>query len=455
MPEYWVLSGLVLAASFFLFSRAAGTMDLRRLNLISWMFYVGLFTEVFVGIHLAFLLDIKNANLARASDEGLEMAYWAILYAMLAVPTAMIAVQFLVFGGNIRRRLLAYYRAPLRPMQSPRDSGPVFFWVFLTLLSVAATAYTYALLQKVAWYELLFGGGFDSYLEARYAARRGFEGFVYVRNIFTELLGPLVAYVAYGYWRLYRRPLYLLWFALAFANALLAVNYYGAKAPTIILLATLVFTHGIIKGRFRFGLLAGLFTVTVAIIFVTYALVAPSFAITLRSGPLGRIFLGWLAGLPLSFDVFPRVHPFLNGSSLPGWMAALWGGEHLRSGTILLQVYHRSEMEAGTAVFMNSLFMAEAWANWGWIGFYLSPLVVGALAQTAFNILLLLPKSPPLVALMAYFFFGMSFTLGFVQFVWNATWIALVILIVAGWYFREALGRPLRSLVRRAAGGRA
>lgn len=449
MPEYWVLSALVLAASWYLFGRAAGSMDVRRLNLVSWTFYTSLFLEIFVGIHLAFLLDVKNANLKKATPQGLEMAYWAILYVMLSMPVAMIAVQKVVFGGGIRHRLRTYYLAPLRPAQSPRDSGLVLFWLLLSLLSVLATAYTYVMLDKVAWYQLLFGGGREAYLHARFEARKAFEGNVYIRNVFSELLGPLLAYIAYGYWRLYRGPRYGLWFLVAFANAFLAVNYYGAKAPTIMFLATLFFTHGIIKGRFRIGALIGLFTLAAGLVVITYALVSSSVPLTLRYGPLGRIFLGWLAGVPLSFDVFPSIHPFLNGASLPAWMTSLWGVEHVRSGTILMQVYSKAEVQARTAVVMNSLFIAEAWANYGWYGLILAPLLVGAVLQVIYNILLRLPKSPPFVALMAYFFFGFAITGGFVQFMWNAIWLALALLMLAGWYFRDIFARPVRALLQR------
>lgn len=160
-----------------------------------------------------------------------------------------------------------------------------------------------------------------------------------------------------------------------------------------------------------------------------------------------------VAGLPLHFEVFPNRVSFLRGGSFPAWMSnSVFGVEHVRSARVLVQVYNPRGIEAGTAGGINTLFMGEAWANFGWIGFLIAPIVVGTVVQFIHNLLVSLPKTPLSVGLMGYYMFRLGITGGFVGFVWNATWLVLAVIVMVGLYSRQVLLAIARNSHRTPSG---
>ena len=51
--------------------------------------------------------------------------------------------------------------------------------------------------------------------------------------------------------------------------------------------------------------------------------------------------------------------------------------EHVRSAELVMGYADPAAVAANRTGVMNTLFIGEAWANFGWLGFYLSPIVVG------------------------------------------------------------------------------
>ncbi|MDY6878144.1 MAG: hypothetical protein SWK90_18330 [Chloroflexota bacterium] len=449
---YGLISLFVLTTSFFLFRNAAGTMSIYKLNIVSWTFYYHLFLQSFIGINLVVVFGVYHYLMSRASADSLLMAYWAICYAMLMMPLTMILVQELFFGGRIGKKVNAFFAAKIAPLQSRRDSTLVIFWRGLSLLALLATLYVYYQVKTPPFVIFFtYGTTPEEFARLRIAAKRGFTGNRYVLNLFSLLLAPFVSYVAYGYHRLYREStLHRLWFYFTVIVSVLAVTYDGEKAPVIYYAITLFFIKSFINGGIKKGQLLTILLATFVLIVTTYVITSGTVNFAINSGPGGRILMTQVGGLPLHFEVFPNRVPFLKGASFPAWMSnSVFGVEHARSARVLVEVYNPRGIQAGTAGVINTLFMGEAWANFGWFGFLLAPIVVGVVVQFIHNLLVSLPKTPLSVAPMGYFMFRLGITGGFVGFVWNATWLVLLVIIIVGLCSRSFLLAPSRNRYRR------
>lgn len=435
--EYIVVSPIVFVASLFLFRRATGIFSLYRPTVISFIFWFQLILMSFVGANLA-LIGVEHYIVSRASARAIAMGFFAVSYTMIAMPIAMLFVQKYVFGISMRQKEKEYFVRPLVPLCSPRDTVQIVYWGVVSLVAFVATLYTYYRISDPPLLALLRGLSAEEFARLRIKASREFAGNIYVRNILSLQLAPFVSYVAYAYHKLYpKRWAVRLWFLFTVLVALASVTYDGAKAPVVQYLLGLFFLKTLIDGRARKRTLVIVTLVALVIVILLYSVTTPRVTLAINTGPIGRLVLGQYAGLPMTFDTFPERHPFLWGASFPGWLTNLFRVEHQRSARVLMELYNPRGVAAGTAGVMNTLFIAEAWANFGWLGFLLAPLVVGVIIQTIVGTIIVLPKAPPWVALLASLYFGFPVTGGFVDFLWNVPFVFLVVLIMVGAKFRD------------------
>ena len=100
---------------------------------------------------------------------------------------------------------------------------------------------------------------------------------------------------------------------------------------------------------------------------------------SLSTGPMARIIMGQASTLFLHFQTFPDQIDFLNGHSFPPFTKILFGeGEYdVRSGRSVMELYNPTAVENGTAGVMSTAFIGEAYANFGYTGLIIAPIIVG------------------------------------------------------------------------------
>ncbi len=423
---YAVMSICVLLVSALLFGRAAGTLSLRFPNIVSWNFYIHFVLASFIGVALS-VFGVSHYMMDKVAPIYRERAFWVVCYVMIATPLAMILTQRALFGGNVRRKLLTYYAEPLHKV-----GNQALFWFVLSLIAFVAVVYVYVVLRRIPFLYLLQGDSLSA-AQARIVAARGFGGIVYVRNILALFLAPLVSYVAYAYYRYYGTPFYRWWSLFSIVVAAAALTYSGEKAPIIYYFLTLFFVRSYINGGVKLRELAAAGLGVAALLLVTYTVFMkqPLNTDTLL-GIVRRITMSEISGLSQNLETFPQIYPFTGGTSFPDWMVGWFGIEHLTTARLLMMEYNPTGIEEGTAGVINTLFVGEAWANFGLPGLLLAPLWVGFVIQAIYSTLLSFPKTPLAVALMAYFTADLPITGGIVAFVWNPIWLILgVVAIVA------------------------
>ena len=140
-----------------------------------------------------------------------------------------------------------------------------------------------------------------------------------------------------------------------------------------------------------------------------------------------------LKDLPLTFEVFPDKIQFLDGASFPEWMStSIFGVEHKASARALMEYFNPKGVASGKSGVISTLFIAEAYANFGKVGLVLAPIFVGLEIQFLHNYILSNYKTPSSVAIYGYFMIAFPLTSGIVGFVWNVGWMFIALIFILG-----------------------
>jgi len=383
-----------------------------------------------------------------------------VQYTMIAMPIGMLLVVFLS-GRSTNASLFEWYLSrPIESMLSRRDSFmrlPLYALSGVALLSVA---YTFAAIGSVPLAQVIAGGDALALAITRVDASMGFSGNVYVRNFLGYMLTPILAYVSYGYFRQTGSIRDRLWFCAMLVGAFFILTYDLSKAPIVVFALGFLFFHVLADGGvsrklfFLFGVLA------VLLVLAGYAFIGkvtdPIALFSYNSGIGGRIFLSQAAGTYYAFEHFPASREFIGIASMSGLLSDIFGVESSeRSSRIIMTIFNPTGVEEGSAAVMNSLFIAEAWANFGLLGVLVAPVYVGIFVQAVFMFFLKARKTPIVLGMFTYLSLKMPITGGFNDFVYAPGLMAIAFMFVTIYLMAvmlKALSRKMR-MARIAAQG--
>jgi hypothetical protein len=111
-------------------------------------------------------------------------------------------------------------------------------------------------------------------------------------------------------------------------------------------------------------------------------------------------------------------------------MIGIFGMEQQRSARVIMEYLNPEGVINGTTGVMNSLYIAEAYANFGIVGLLLMPIIAGFTIIYIYNLIIgTSTKTPIKIALFAYFSFNLPLLGGMVGFMWNVGWMVLFLYI--------------------------
>lgn len=431
---YLVLSIVVLCLSAAFFKLAAGSLSLKKLNIVSFCFYSILVFD-FIGAFLVLIGFRDHYLIARINDDAVVIKTCLMLaYTMIYLPLSIAGFNYLFLGNGITKKQNAFVEEKI---EITRDQTPIFLVVVLAVTCTAATVYVFRSIGYVPLIESLKGTSNSGVM--RQEASRLFTGNVYVRNLIMLTLTPLVSYLAYIYWRVAKtdKVLWGILFAYLFFLTLLIKTYDLEKSPALYYLFYFYIIEILLNNKKITKILLWVILVIFFLIVIMYYFVFDYSGrlFTVSSGPGGRIFMTQVATLFLHVKAFPAMTPYLKGASLPSVLATVFGIDKswVRSGRIVMEIFNPAAVEAGVAGVMNTLFIGEAYANWGVPGVLLAPLFVAFSLSLSLAILLRFRKSP--VSLTLYIALFNTFTGalqgGFVDFLYNFTAIFVIIAFLA------------------------
>ena len=426
----------IVIVSFFAFAKlfklSSGTLSVKRINVLNLTFYYILVFGM-IGGSLIFL-GFKDHYLVNkiGSAEVVDKGYTLILLAAIELPACVLIFNRLMGIRNYDTFYEEYVRKPVEVSIS--NSSSVFhISLILTVTGFLSLIYTFVMVGYVPLLELL-KGNFDI-MSQRINISRNFRGNEYIRNILALGMIPVLSYLAYIYWRQTKEQKWKRLFFFLVVLSVMCKTYDFEKAPIF----TYFFYFYVIEtmmGRIKsiVGAVKIILIALTGIVFVYYFFIGyRGDLISLTNGPISRIFITQIATLFLHVQLFPSYHEYLSGKSFPAFLTKLLGFDGgIRSGRVVMENYNRYAFENGTAGVMNSLYIAEAYANWGWAGAIAAPIVVGFFISVIPNFVLFQKKDP--INMTIYIVLLTSYTNaivgGFVDFVYNALVVILIFILL-------------------------
>ncbi|MNX46825.1 hypothetical protein D3C86_773710 [compost metagenome] len=414
--------------------------------MISWIFFYDFVLQAFVSsILVIYNLDFHYLISKIGNPDARVMGFFSVQYMMVGLPMGMLIANF-CFRFNSKRELSNYQLKPMVTLISRNDSYIRFPLYILSLISFLSILYTFYTIRSFPILHMLSGADAVSLGNMRSDAKAGFEGITFIRNVFGLALTPILAFISYGYFKMTNRFNDKIWFIIMVILSVLILTYNLEKAPVAFFLIGFFIFRVLYKGNVSKRVLIYLALTLFVLMVFLYTFLTASFDIRnffdIRTGILGRIFLGQSAGLYLTFDTFPKPFDFLGFSTMSDSFVSLLGIEHQdRLGRLLIERYNPNAVDLGTAGVINTFFIAEAWANFGWIGWIFSPLYVGFLIQCMYIFFLKNSKTPFLMGLFVYFSYKGGIGGGFNEYIYNPGLIIVTLVV----FFMFSYGRSLKN----------
>jgi hypothetical protein len=452
---YLIISFIILAISFVLFKKVSGSLKITQLNMISWVFFFSLLTQSFI----ASILIVNNLDdhyiINKLINEDSRVQGWiSVQYVMIMVPLGMLLVVRLFGYKNNNEVFDRYVCSEITPLISNKDTYIKYPLYVLSILSVLSVIYVMQSLDVTLADVLIKGLSFEEISIQRQLNSRAFQGNTYIRNILAIGTTPILTYIAYAYYKMTHSRSDLLLFIVLFMATFFILTYDFSKAPFVRFLFGFLLLNVLISGFIRKKVLLFLFVCFVLIFIFLYFFYAGitdiSHLFTYNSGILGRIMITHATGVYLSFDLFPGVVEHLNFSSFSGLISSMLDVELVdRSARILMINYFPYKASSETAGVINSLFIAEAWANFGLLGVLIAPIYVGVIIQLLFMFFLKMPKTPLLLGPFAFLSYSGTINGGFNDYLYNPSYLIIAALLFIVYLTGKMLKRIENSLYYR------
>ena len=354
----------------------------------------------------------------------LDDTYYALAYMMIMFPLVLIAIKKLVKQDNIDTFIQAKttYNHNCIQIQG--------ICTIMIVLCTAATAYVFYKLDYVPLLAMINGGNLNA---LRQSGGRYFAGNIYVKNLLMLTLTPFVSYLIYIYYKLTNTKAWLFLFVYSAVLSVVVLTYDFSKSPIITYLLgfyLLDVSMGNIKNSRGFYKLLTSAVLIIALFYVVILGAGNSFR-SIYTGPVGRIVFSQIATLFLHFEAFPLKRAFLDGASFNSWMSFfIPNAAGIRSGRIVMSIYNAAGIETNTAGVMNTVFIGEAYANYGLTGVLIAPVVFGVEIGLFAYLLPTIKKTP--ISILLYVQMTLQFVTiiegGFVDIFYSAS-ILFILLI--------------------------
>jgi oligosaccharide repeat unit polymerase len=414
------VSFVVLLVSYWLFSKAAGSLSPLKLNTISYVFYVQIVMMTFVGSILVACNLLDFHYLVKPVKDVTKIYAWlGVLYSMIAMPIGMILLNK-IFRLNAVKAFHAYIKKPVFIRQGPVLSMAIVS-VF-TIISLLVLLYTIHYSESVPFLTLLRGNMRLAAIE-RTEIRSAFGGIEYIRNLLGYLMMPVIAYYVFILAYVKRNLLYWILFLLNFCMAAMLLVFDIQKAPVVFFVIGILILYTLLEGGFSRKKFLTFFVTAICLIGVGYVLTtSKNFWDQISnydSALWGRIFITEYGGYLLSLELFPdKITQPTWYIGLPSFILDFFHLKNEESARLLMKYINPVGVARGEANLISSYYLGEAWANYGWIGIILAPFIVGFVVQSVHIFLLKHPKEPLIMAFYAYITVRWLLSSGFVTFLY-------------------------------------
>lgn len=441
------ISIICTVISAVLFSKNAGTVSLKKINMMSWIFWYNFVFQSVIGATLVALKIDNHYLLLNINDTTRINAYWAIMYTIIAFPIGMFVANSIFRTKNVRLLFESYIFKSVESEIKYSAYNIKMLIRLLSLLCILSVIYVLYVLNEIPLLKMIFEPDFD-FLGFRIAASRSFAGNEYIKNLFAIFLTPIMSYIMYVYYCRSKNRIDRNWFLCMFIFSILIITYDFEKAPIVAYLLGFFFIRVYLKGTVSYRILMCFFIPMFVLLFFIYITIMHNSTFNIfelfsyNSGIVGRIVLTQIAGTFLSFDFFPSTINFIGFSSFSQYLSDILNIPYFdRAARLIMEQVNTEGVIMGRAGVVNSLFVAEAWANWGVIGLIISPIYVGFLVQSLYLFFLKSSKTPLFIGFFAYYSVKGSIMGGINDYFYNVSFIFGLFILILICTFSKALDK--------------
>lgn len=439
----YLLVFTVITLYVFLFKKASGTLKPNLMNVVTFVFFSILGFELIGGSLVYLGFDDHYLIKKISSNVTINKTYYILAYTSLILPLTIIFFNKFVYkidkSSKQKRGLEEAYLCKLKENVQVEDKKQTNrLYICLIILSIVCLLSIIYVFVCIGYMPLLqyFNSDLDLATE-RIKISRNFSGNEYVKNLIMLSITPAISYVAYIYMRKTKEKKWKSLFFCLFILSVLALTYNFEKSPIIYYIIFFFIIEVVLGNTFNFKRIIPFFLVCVAMIAFLYKAImgysGPIFS--LSSGPVGRIFITQVATLFLHIDAFPEKTGYLCGHSFPKELLGFLGdGTYdVRSGRKIIEIYSKEAVANGSAGVMNTLFVGEAYANFGIIGAIIAPILVGIIFSSVLAYFLKVKKTPLNIIIYLELFIVFTGVLqgGIVDFFYNIKLFVIMIVILS------------------------
>lgn len=240
----------------------------------------------------------------------------------------------------------------------------------------------------------------------------------------------------------------LFFFTFLFAIIIGVVN--GETGTVVFYALAFCFLRYSLTGKFIYKLEAAVFSAVIFFLFINFKTGKEEVASFVISHIFERSFFDQSKGFYLALNIFPDINPYLGFTSAAAWLNKLITGTASPDyGIVIMSYFNPEGVAKGYAGQFTSIFLAEMWANFGWIGILVGPFWVGTVLYSVHFFLKTRKQTVILIAMYAHAsIFGFGYFSDFVRFYYpvNAilTYVGPLIILFIG----VAISIFLRYVIR-------
>lgn len=361
-----------------LFKRAAGGLDLKHPNVITWTYYY--YVSMFLIPAFSNVIGLYSDWMARQAiyTDSAKLAFYATFASFAILPATVIILQKpLKIQPRLESKVLFE-----SSKQNAGEKGDRGILLGLAILAVVLPLFLifWAASIDLPIETLARGGGWlDMAIARRQYVMAEDKWIQYVKNIGGRWIASTASLAAFGYF-LKRRSLFRLTLCIGLTVTTILFLFSSLeKAPIIHFLIALFYVWFIFnKGGAGKRLLMMTVTITVLGTLLFYITLRPDNLSQATAMFVERILFVQYSGTILAFDFFPRLEPFLGFRGLcHGLLGRLLNCDGVRYSLLLMQVYNPAGWAAGRVGYVSTLYIAEGYACFGLVGIIFSIFLAG------------------------------------------------------------------------------
>lgn len=386
-----IFSVLIIFLSTKLYKIATGA-SIHKINLLNYSFWILLI----IAFIPSYLITIDNTFLWGGGDDVYQyigrnknthyIAFASILWSFIAIPLSVIIADRILINKNI---LTAFKLKNIETYRFGYNYNEKEAYNFIIIFSIIFSVIFYLNAINNAPILSLISGSIRDMLVERRDFNLGSDNSI-LKTIFNEEVIKLyMIFSLLSYYKTNNKK----WrniFIILFVNLVILNLSKGSLGPLLFLIISILFTRSIITGKFIKIFELILFFLILAVLFI-FIKGADGNIFQVIIGPILGRFSSQILGFYYSLNFFPNSHDFLFFSSTGTEIHKLFGFPiNDNYGILMMKDYSIYGVENSGSGHFSSIYLAEAWANFGFLGLVISPFIVGfflSLLQLIFTIL--------------------------------------------------------------------